>query len=42
MKINKPHLCPEWDYMEIYPNTPEWESCLCTDSSPESEDDIEC
>ena len=23
------HRCPDWDFMLIGPDDPEWESCLC-------------
>jgi hypothetical protein len=23
------HYCYEWDYMKVYPNTPEYQSCVC-------------
>lgn len=24
------HLCPEWDYMAIHDDSPEFEACLCS------------
>lgn len=30
-KVNYKHECPEWDFMEISPEDPEFGCCLCKD-----------
>lgn len=37
MKIKVAHYCPEWDYLFIKPQDPEWEVCLC-DKHPDCEE----
>ncbi|MAD98767.1 MAG: hypothetical protein CMB99_15695 [Flavobacteriaceae bacterium] len=27
----KAHLCPDWDYMAIHEDSPEFECCLCNE-----------
>ena len=29
MMPNYRHFCPEWDFLEIDADSPEWEACLC-------------
>lgn len=29
MKTKIPHHCPEWDFLWIYPEAPEWQCCHC-------------
>ena len=31
---NKPHFCPDWDFMLIYPTAPEMDACTCDKSDP--------
>ena len=33
-KENKQHFCPEWDFLEIDENSPEFEACLCYKKPP--------
>lgn len=34
MMLNKPHHCPDWDFLFIRPGDPEMECCIC---SPEDD-----
>ncbi len=27
--LNIKHMCPDWDFMLIGPNDPEWRECFC-------------
>lgn len=27
--MNYRHFCPEWDFLEIYADSPEYEACIC-------------
>ncbi len=29
MKFNKPHFCPDWDFMLIVPHSIEMDACIC-------------
>ena len=26
---NRPHYCPDWDFLKIRPGDPEYEACIC-------------